>query len=362
MGKVDQGVFTHWMLAHHFGGPLTYIGFGGSGQAGPRPAPRRGPRRPGRRAAARPRALGREHGQRRRRPRVQPLAAGDDRDLPRADRQRGPDRDRASRPGQETSRSTSTTARSSFADRVATEPRAAQVLADIHDWIGRRTRTRAARARDLERSPGRGRTRAMPVAIVTGSGGLIGSESVAPPGRGRASTWSGSRTTCGRASSGRRPRPRTSPSGSTANLGVPHTTSSTSATPRASNASSPSTAATIELVDPHRRAALPRLGRARAADRLRRQRQRHPEPARGDPRHCPGGDLHLHLDQQGLRRHAQPAAAGGAGDAAGAARGPPLLRAASTRRCRSTPPRTRCSAPRRWRPTCWCRSTAATSA
>ena len=32
MGKIDQGVFTHWMLAHHFGRPLRYIGFGGSGK------------------------------------------------------------------------------------------------------------------------------------------------------------------------------------------------------------------------------------------------------------------------------------------------------------------------------------------
>ena len=32
MGKVDQGVFTHWMLAHHFGNPLEYIGYGGSGK------------------------------------------------------------------------------------------------------------------------------------------------------------------------------------------------------------------------------------------------------------------------------------------------------------------------------------------
>jgi CDP-paratose 2-epimerase len=32
MGKVDQGVFTHWMLAHHFGHPLSYIGFGGAGR------------------------------------------------------------------------------------------------------------------------------------------------------------------------------------------------------------------------------------------------------------------------------------------------------------------------------------------
>jgi CDP-paratose 2-epimerase len=32
MGKVDQGVFTYWMLAHHFGRPLRYIGFGGAGK------------------------------------------------------------------------------------------------------------------------------------------------------------------------------------------------------------------------------------------------------------------------------------------------------------------------------------------
>ena len=32
MGKVDQGVFTYWLLAHHFDRPLGYIGFGGSGK------------------------------------------------------------------------------------------------------------------------------------------------------------------------------------------------------------------------------------------------------------------------------------------------------------------------------------------
>jgi len=32
MGKVDQGVFTHWMLSHHFGQPLRYIGYGGNGK------------------------------------------------------------------------------------------------------------------------------------------------------------------------------------------------------------------------------------------------------------------------------------------------------------------------------------------
>jgi CDP-paratose 2-epimerase len=32
MGKVDQGVFTHWMLCHYFGRDLRYIGYGGSGK------------------------------------------------------------------------------------------------------------------------------------------------------------------------------------------------------------------------------------------------------------------------------------------------------------------------------------------
>jgi CDP-paratose 2-epimerase len=32
MGKVDQGVFTHWVLSHHFGRPLRYIGYGASGK------------------------------------------------------------------------------------------------------------------------------------------------------------------------------------------------------------------------------------------------------------------------------------------------------------------------------------------
>jgi len=32
MGKVDQGIFTYWLLAHYFGRPLEYIGFGGSGK------------------------------------------------------------------------------------------------------------------------------------------------------------------------------------------------------------------------------------------------------------------------------------------------------------------------------------------
>ena len=32
MGKVDQGVFTYWMLAHVFNRPLRYLGYGGTGK------------------------------------------------------------------------------------------------------------------------------------------------------------------------------------------------------------------------------------------------------------------------------------------------------------------------------------------
>jgi CDP-paratose 2-epimerase len=32
MGKVDQGVFTYWLLAHFFGRDLRYIGYGGTGK------------------------------------------------------------------------------------------------------------------------------------------------------------------------------------------------------------------------------------------------------------------------------------------------------------------------------------------
>jgi len=32
MGKVDQGVFTYWMLAFYFKRPLSYIGYGGAGK------------------------------------------------------------------------------------------------------------------------------------------------------------------------------------------------------------------------------------------------------------------------------------------------------------------------------------------
>ncbi len=89
MGKVDQGVFTHWMLSHHRGQDLRYIGYGGTGKQV-------------RdllhvddltdlidRQLTDPAALGRPDLQRRRRPRRQPLAARDDRPVRADHRQHG---------------------------------------------------------------------------------------------------------------------------------------------------------------------------------------------------------------------------------------------------------------------------------
>ena len=163
----------------------------------------------------------------------------------------------------------------------------------------------------------------MPVAIITGAGGLIGSEAV-DPSSARASTWSASRTTCGPASSARVLDLARHPA---SGRGLPPQF-------RWENADIRDTADRPHLRRarrqdrarrPHRRAALARLGRERPADRLRRQRQRHPQPARGHPRPLPRRAVRLLLDQQGLRRHPQPAAAGEPGATARAAPGPPLL-------------------------------------
>jgi CDP-paratose 2-epimerase len=32
MGKVDQGILSFWLLAHHFGRPVSYLGYGGTGK------------------------------------------------------------------------------------------------------------------------------------------------------------------------------------------------------------------------------------------------------------------------------------------------------------------------------------------
>ena len=137
MGKVDQGVFTFWLLHHHFGRPLTYIGYGGAGQqvrdllhvadlvelvdlqlADPE-------RWDG--------FVGNVGGGRE----VQPLAARDDRDLPRADRQRG----RRSAPSDEERPGDvplyiSDCSRLFERDRLAARARSPrEVLADIHAWV-----------------------------------------------------------------------------------------------------------------------------------------------------------------------------------------------------------------------------------
>ena len=77
---------------------------------------------------------------------------------------------------------------------------------------------------------------------------------------------------------------------------------------------------------PCRRSALPRLGGVGPAHGLRGQRARHAQPARG---HAPARrrrHVRALLDEQGLRRPAQLAAPARAPPAPGPARGPPLLR------------------------------------
>ena len=66
-----------------------------------------------------------------------------------------------------------------------------------------------------------------------------------------------------------------------------------------------------------RRAAVARLGRARAVRRLRHQRRRNAQPSRGRSAPRRGGDVHLHVDEQGVRGHAQRAPPPRAGDALG---------------------------------------------
>ena len=77
MGKVDQGVFTYWMLAHHFGDPLSYIGFGGTGKQVRDLLHVEDLVDLVERQLSDPEA-GRAHRERRRRPGVQPVAVGDD--------------------------------------------------------------------------------------------------------------------------------------------------------------------------------------------------------------------------------------------------------------------------------------------
>ena len=201
----------------------------------------------------------------------------------------------------------------------------------------------------------------MAVAIVTGSGGLIGSESVehfVEP----ASTWSASRTTCGPRSSGPRRRPARHASGS----------------PSASTSSARSSV-DIRDAEARRAACSPRSAAGSSSSST-------PPPSprtTGRPRD-PQTDFGVNANGtlnllEATRRHAPDATfvfcstnkvygdtpnrlpLEELGRAARAARRTTASTAASTRRCRSTARRTRCSASPRRRPTCWCRSTGATS-
>ena len=153
MGKVDQGVFTHWMLAHHFRNPLSYIGFGGEGKQvrdllhvedlvdlverqllDPEGWDGRTVNVGG----------GRE---------CSLSLQRDDRDLPAADRQRGADRAGRWRRARATSPSIFPTASGSSASTSGGPRRSAeQVLADIHAWIAA-DEERIAAALNIETTP-----------------------------------------------------------------------------------------------------------------------------------------------------------------------------------------------------------------
>ena len=134
MGKAEQGVFAHWVLAHPPARTAALHRL--RGPPGPRPAPRRRPGRPARRPARPPGALGRRHGQRRGRSGELALAARGDRALPGASpAARSPVDGRATESGPATSPSTSPTAAASTPTRTGARAAArAQILADIDAW------------------------------------------------------------------------------------------------------------------------------------------------------------------------------------------------------------------------------------
>ena len=163
-GRVDQGVFALWALHHHFGRPLAYIGHGGSGKQvrdllhvadlvdlleRQLLDPEAGAASSATSAADASAAF-----RYARRPRS-----------PRADRQRGRDRrDARDPPGRRPAVCVRICALLfEHTDRAAPRPR--EVLTDTVDWT-------MATAPSSPR-PWRSEARA---AVVTGSGGLIGSE------------------------------------------------------------------------------------------------------------------------------------------------------------------------------------------
>ena len=332
MGKVDQGVFTYWLLAP----PLR-----------PAAALHR-LRRQGKQVRdllhvddlvelideqlARPGALGGRDRQRRRRARVQPLAARDDRALPRAHRERGAGRRRRPRPRPATCRIyLSDCARAVRAHRLAAAPRRrARSSPTSLDWIARqRGRRPASRStlrltartsrdrhglRRADRLRGRRALRRRPGYDVVGIENDMRARFFGPA----ASTRARHRAGC-------RAFPRSSARSS---IDIRDADGVARVFARARGAD--------RARHPHGRAALARLGGVGPADRLRRQRQRHAEPARGDAPPRARRDVRLHLDEQGLRRHAEPPAARGAARRGWSCRRTTATSAASTRRCRST--------------------------
>ena len=192
----------------------------------------------------------------------------------------------------------------------------------------------------------------MSVALVTGSAGLIGSEAVrhfAGLGLDVVGIDNDMRAAVLRR---RRRRPRGTCCGSPAELGDAYTHHDIDIRDR------DALAKIFRHVrqrhrrrDPHRRAAVARLGGSRPVHRLRRQRRRHAQRPAERPGALHRGAGHPLLDQQGLRRPAQLAAAGRAGDPLGDRPGAPVRATASARTCRSTPACTRSSAPPRSPPT-----------
>ena len=311
MGKVDQGVFTHWVLAPLLRAASCATSATAAGQAGARPAPRRRPGRP-RRASSSPTPT-RWAG-------VTVNVGGGRESACRCSR---PPSSAASSPGNEVAVAPR---RTRAPRRRADLPLRLRAALRRTDWRprgpARRPRGHLRVDRGQRGAPSR-RPRvaylsAMPTAIVTGSGGLIGSES------GRALRRAGFDVVG--LENDMRARffgPRRRPRGDRG---------AARALPRRVRARSTSTSAT------RRRRA--RLRRARPEIELVVHAAAQPSHdwAASDPqtdfavnangtlnlleaarRHAPDATFIFLLDEQGLRRHAQPPAARRARDAARAA-------------------------------------------
>ena len=174
MGRVDQGVFTFWLLHHHFGRPLTYIGYGGGGHQvrdllhvddlvelvdEQLTEPERWDGFVGNVGGGREVSLS---------------LLRDDGDLPRADRQRGADRARrrgaAGRRSALPLRLLAAVRRAQRGDRQR-DPR--EILADIYAWV----------AEQRGRRRGVAGLRAMKLSVVMPAHNEAGSIAADDPGR-----------------------------------------------------------------------------------------------------------------------------------------------------------------------------------